>query len=280
MKSLIEFIYNGEVNIYQDNLPELLRIANILKIKGLDDMPSQMTTQSAHTNENVDDNANTGGNSFIKIQKDKNVASTSDRATTSKSSKKRKSVSFSDTPQIVCDSNNASSSMLTEQHSDGGGGGGESSSAKRKLRSLPDICSITKIKNESDETSSTMANRNDGDGDDGDDNDDSSEEANKDQRLVVRINPHAIYSSNESINDTDNDGASPKKPQQHQQRTSSMSRKMIRKNENFLRALEAVRDEGIGFCKAAKIHGVNNRTLWLEYQKRGYPMKNARKKSQ
>ncbi|KAF5304103.1 hypothetical protein FQA39_LY01888 [Lamprigera yunnana] len=42
-------------------------------------------------------------------------------------------------------------------------------------------------------------------------------------------------------------------------------------DENFVRALDAVRYGGIGFCKAAKMYGVNNRTLWLEYKKRGYP---------
>ncbi|XP_044757579.1 longitudinals lacking protein, isoforms H/M/V isoform X2 [Coccinella septempunctata] len=41
--------------------------------------------------------------------------------------------------------------------------------------------------------------------------------------------------------------------------------------ERFIKALEAVRFGGIGFCKAAKMYGVNNRTLWLEYKKRGYP---------
>ncbi|KAJ8897229.1 hypothetical protein PR048_002575 [Dryococelus australis] len=43
-------------------------------------------------------------------------------------------------------------------------------------------------------------------------------------------------------------------------------------DENFIRALEAVRFGGIGFCKAARMYGVNNRTLWLEYKKRGYPV--------
>lgn len=43
-------------------------------------------------------------------------------------------------------------------------------------------------------------------------------------------------------------------------------------DENFIRALEAVRCGGIGFCKAARLFGVNNRTLWLEYKKRGYPI--------
>lgn len=43
-------------------------------------------------------------------------------------------------------------------------------------------------------------------------------------------------------------------------------------DENFIRALDAVRYGGIGFCKAARLFGVNNRTLWLEYRKRGYPI--------
>lgn len=43
-------------------------------------------------------------------------------------------------------------------------------------------------------------------------------------------------------------------------------------DDNFIQALEAVRYGGLGFCKAAKLYGVNNRTLWLEYKKRGYPI--------
>lgn len=42
-------------------------------------------------------------------------------------------------------------------------------------------------------------------------------------------------------------------------------------DHKFIAALEAVRFGGIGFCKAARIFGVNNRTLWLEYKRRGYP---------
>lgn len=48
-------------------------------------------------------------------------------------------------------------------------------------------------------------------------------------------------------------------------------------DENFIAALEAVRSGGLGFCKAAKIYGVNNRTLWLEYKKRGYPLRPSTK---
>lgn len=66
----------------------------------------------------------------------------------------------------------------------------------------------------------------------------------------------------------------------YQQQISNSPPQMIQKrkrnvnpqaDENFIRALEAVRYGGIGFCKAARMYGVNNRTLWLEYKKRGYP---------
>lgn len=43
-------------------------------------------------------------------------------------------------------------------------------------------------------------------------------------------------------------------------------------------AIEAVR-QGMGFLRASRIFGVNNRTLWLEFQKRGYPSGRNRIKS-
>ncbi|XP_028173668.1 longitudinals lacking protein, isoforms H/M/V-like isoform X3 [Ostrinia furnacalis] len=55
-------------------------------------------------------------------------------------------------------------------------------------------------------------------------------------------------------------------PQPRRRRTTNPQ-----SEENFQRALEAVRFGGIGFCKAARMFGVNNRTLWLEYKKKGYP---------
>lgn len=262
MKSLIDFVYNGEVNIYQDHLAELLRVANILQIKGLDEIPpSQMNECNAANQQGIDvensdtnKNANASDNTLVpaiksdtnnsSYQKVPNPPSTSDQG---KTAKKRKSVSFSDTPEIVCDQFSNSLGLYGEYSGNG----------KRKLRSLPNICSITKLPKAVDENVPADVG------------------GSKKDELVVTINPHSLYSSTESI-DADNQmiDIAPRK------QSTSTSRKMIRKNENFLRALEAVRDEGIGFCKAAKIHGVNNRTLWLEYQKRGYPMKNARKKLQ
>lgn len=279
MKSLVEFIYNGEVNIYQDNLVELLRIANILKIKGLDEMPPQSaTTEPTCADDNDDAESESLQNNTLTVDHNAPLPSTSDRtpvAAVLKAGKKRKSVSFSDKPEIVCDkqrSNDGDPSTVCEQQSDSVSGNG-----KRKLRSLSDVCSIIKIeKPQTEDAEVEQPNV-----------DNRLEQAHKNQQLVVTINPHAIYSSSESINiDSQvidshavsalSSSASPKKQQQQQQRSSNVSRKMIRKNENFLRALEAVRDEGIGFCKAAKLYGVNNRTLWYaNFQNVNIPSKTS-----
>lgn len=250
------------MNIHEDHLAELLRVANTLKIKGLDEMQSSYTNESGENQDVEESNATTEEGTLTPQpatigdevkQKDDAVACIAGTSDQAKTTKKRKSVTFSDTPEIVwghLDANQA--------ENDGNG--------KRKLRSLTDICSITKIKKENDEQDEF-------------DHADEEEGPSNENELFVSINPHSLtslYATNES---TSADGQAmenlPKK-----QRIGGTSRKMIRKNENFLRALQAVRDEGMGFCKAAKIHGVNNRTLWLEYQKRGYPIKNARKKSQ
>ena len=47
-------------------------------------------------------------------------------------------------------------------------------------------------------------------------------------------------------------------------------RRKPQENENFKMALDAVMNKGVGFCKAARIFGVNNRTLWLECRKLGF----------
>lgn len=243
MKSLIEFIYNGEVNIYQDDLAELLRIANILKIKGLDEIKSE--TPNKPSEEEVDNIESDENNLSSSLDEKIDLPSTSDQT---KLTKKRKSVTFADTPEILY---NQFHSNLNETQDDDKGNG------KRKSTPLSNVCTITEIKTEYDQ-------------DERDSNDDTN-----DNKLVVKINPNSLCSMSETIDEEKRFDETLAKKQK-----IGNSRKMIRKNENFLHALEAVRDKGMGFCKAAKIYGVNNRTLWLEYQKLGYPMKNSRKKSQ
>lgn len=49
------------------------------------------------------------------------------------------------------------------------------------------------------------------------------------------------------------------------------------KGPEWEQAIEAVR-KGMGFCRAARAFGINNRTLWLEYQRRGFCSDRARVK--
>ncbi|XP_055315416.1 protein bric-a-brac 1-like isoform X3 [Sitodiplosis mosellana] len=152
IKSLIYFIYNGEVNIRQDHLAELLRVANTLKIKGLDEVTSigssvenQDIDDSILPNTATEEDTSTSQTTSIGVkQKDitvKSIASTSEQT---KTTKKRKSVTFSDTPEIVWGHLDANSEECQVENSGNG---------KRKLRSLTDICSITKIKKVDDEKS-------------------------------------------------------------------------------------------------------------------------------
>lgn len=320
LKSLINFIYNGEVNIFEEHLTELLRIANILKIKGLEEIPSVNIAnendgfdgvQDDHDLSNLINNSDAEENflsstPFNVAVKDEFIEPNDVDATPGTSSgdtgdlekhqqpqqrcktplqgtsdmgklaKKRKSVSFSETTEIVC-SKVSQHQMYIEANEQFGNG-------KRKLRSSSETCTITKLKYPNDTGTSSG-----GGGGGSDEGAHVMADGTNNNDMVVRINPLSFYASTKESSIIANAAAEAaaaaatakanNENNQQKRHRSSAKRQMIRKNENFLRALQAVRDEGIGFCKAAKIHGVNNRTLWLEYQKLGYPIKNARKKS-
>lgn len=267
LNCLIDFIYNGEVNIFEENLSELLRIANILKIKGLaseeapsfDDLNEIDNTGSAvddqreiesHSVTNVSENIFL--DSLVNLKNELNVVDVKNVDKTipipeclsvdTELSKKRKSVSFSEKPEILADESNSGHSAIDID---------QFRNRRRKLRSSIEIMPISNLK---------QTNNND--------------ELNemKQPEITGSLTANHFTGNFQPII-----AAKTTEPVMKKSRNST-SRKMIRKNENFLRALEAVRTQGIGFCKAAKMHGVNNRTLWLEYQKLGYPMKNARKK--
>lgn len=45
---MVDFMYYGEVNVSQEQLPAILKIAEMLKIKGLADMPSMSEPLIGH----------------------------------------------------------------------------------------------------------------------------------------------------------------------------------------------------------------------------------------
>lgn len=241
LKNLIDFIYNGKVNIFEEHLPELLRIANVLKIKGLVSeipiMDTSSDTDDLDGSQQQQHNAEQTHENFTLSRRtiDDEPQMNETNVEQAKLTKKRKSVSFLETPEIV---HSEFGAMPDIEYC---------SNRKRNLRSSTEVCTITKLNQSID----------------------NEREIQTIKTELIDVNESNIFSSTIESNSSN---SLPKKPR------NTTSRKMIRKNENFLRALEAVRTQGIGFCKAAKIHGVNNRTLWLEYQKLGYPMKNARQK--
>lgn len=63
LRNLIDFIYNGKVNIFEENLPELLRIANILKIKGLVSEIDNDLSDTEEFEQNIDESKQDDNNS-------------------------------------------------------------------------------------------------------------------------------------------------------------------------------------------------------------------------
>ncbi|KAK6627449.1 hypothetical protein RUM44_009926 [Polyplax serrata] len=49
LKTMVDFMYYGEVNVSQEQLPAILKIAEMLKIKGLADMPNMSESMRGHT---------------------------------------------------------------------------------------------------------------------------------------------------------------------------------------------------------------------------------------
>lgn len=53
LKAIVEFMYRGEINVCQDQITPLLRIAEQLKIRGLADVQPDSNTESGESNETV-----------------------------------------------------------------------------------------------------------------------------------------------------------------------------------------------------------------------------------
>jgi len=79
LKALVEYMYSGEVNVTQEQLPRFLAAAEILKIKGLADKPSAETSPSRVVENLVKQNQNTrcdvGNNQFTPCTSRRSVRS-------------------------------------------------------------------------------------------------------------------------------------------------------------------------------------------------------------
>lgn len=297
-------MYNGEINIFQDHLPELLRVAELLKVKGLEEIPSfdftnemeqqqqqhhQQQQQQQHHHHNTETNDSDENDEM-------NVAEylhSSEQETNAPNG-------ISDIIEIneAIDVKPIIENKLPDDADVGSATASASNSSNfRRLRSTSAINQITASIVEMSaidasgkknpyfseaatviDTAKIMDNL-------------PSTLATSEAKAAIAANPlsdgkdakNFPYLSTGRWQQHPSDGGPPTdsaNPNVKSQKCNPTGgkRKLIRQNENFIRALEAVRFDGIGFCKAARMHGVNNRTLWLEYQKLGYPTKKPRKK--
>ncbi|XP_039287011.1 protein bric-a-brac 2 isoform X2 [Nilaparvata lugens] len=282
LKTMIDFMYCGEVNVSQEQLPAILKTAETLKVKGLAEMgPDQNMLCVASDN------------------KDALPLSTH----SSPSMLRRKRLRKSSTG-----SGSGSTEQTTVGSEDQGGGGGCSAVASSPLTVKAEGLS---------ENESSLRHEPSTDSEHGlpsQDSVDDMSEATNSQVTGNQTGGHHTAPQNQSSTSSDDksditlgrsssteDNSSPSvtsqshfttgggwelHPSPHypappaaapplappKARAPHRRRINPQQSEAFREALEAVRTGRLGFCKAAKTYGVNNRTLWLEYKRLGYPL--------
>lgn len=67
LKALVDFMYHGEVNVLQEQLPRLLNVAEKLKINGLAGLrvPTSLTNQNTETSISAEHNVQSSGPELI-----------------------------------------------------------------------------------------------------------------------------------------------------------------------------------------------------------------------
>ncbi|XP_047041277.1 longitudinals lacking protein, isoforms H/M/V-like isoform X2 [Helicoverpa zea] len=280
LRIIVDFMYCGEVNVTEEQLPKVLDTAKHLKIKGLTEMPDSTSLTRSSAN-----------NAEFQNQGDSLDSHRQSPAVSPSTKRKRQSSSGS-----------ASMSMLEDVRADVGaqaGAGGDtvtlSSVPQHRRREYHEIRTIDNAQQTTENTENAPVNQ--------------SALMENAQAVMpqggqwpMMEHPYPRYSNaclstmqeepiymnnvmNQHMQEI-NFGqglevagpspgpscaevhAPPDAPLPTQKRRRTIK---PQSEENFQRALEAVRYGNIGFCKAARLFGVNNRTLWLEYKKRGYP---------
>ncbi|KAL1130930.1 hypothetical protein AAG570_012171 [Ranatra chinensis] len=238
LKTMVDFMYQGEVNVSQEQLPAILKTAETLKVKGLAEMPEQLSLS-------------------------KSMSQSSDK----------------------CESPPASSVLRRKRFRKSSTGSGSEQTSEETAASGGDMSSV---KHDPDDTvgpqhrrdTSTESEPTTREGSHSFDDDVSTPRNISEDAGDSNIRWSSSEEKASTSQGTPQDNSSASGEGYQFQYTSSATHAGSRRrrstnpqqDENFIAALEAVRTGGLGFCKAAKIYGVNNRTLWLEYKKRGYPV--------
>ncbi|XP_063372911.1 protein bric-a-brac 1-like [Cydia amplana] len=276
LRTMVDFMYCGEVNVTEEQLPQVLDTAKHLKIKGLTEMPETTSLTRSQGNElqsqadSLDSNRHsaspaTSPNTKRKrygIRRKSSTGSTSlnmvEEHREEQQEPARESVTLSSLPRRREYEDTHQTSLNTDPHMNveplpmEGGSAGLPQGAQWSMMDTYPRYSNACLGLQHD-PAMYMGNV---------------------------INQHMENDINEYAQAVGVTGPSPgpscvPEAQVTQEQTPQQPKRRRATNpqseENFQRALEAVRFGGIGFCKAARMFGVNNRTLWLEYKKKGYP---------
>ncbi|XP_050422086.1 longitudinals lacking protein, isoforms H/M/V-like isoform X2 [Adelges cooleyi] len=215
LKILIEFMYYGEVNISQDQLPVILKAAESLQIKGLAEKSNLLATpQPMETEYSLLSPSAKRKKMHMRTSSDKSDNNSSMEDNSVKT--EQNNLAISSQPVL----HGQETSKLI--HSSAGG--------------VPKHSSSENINQKPPEGWSFL-------------------------EQLPDCPPHSIYAIPKA-----------KTPYKQENKIRKKREPGIRDSDRFKEALEAVRAGRMGFCRAAQEYGINNRTLWLEYKKKGYPV--------
>uniref|UniRef100_A0A8D8WKS5 Protein tramtrack, alpha isoform n=1 Tax=Cacopsylla melanoneura TaxID=428564 RepID=A0A8D8WKS5_9HEMI len=255
LKTLIDFVYFGEVNVSQEHLPSLLKTAETLQIKGLTEMPDRQVTLNS-----IPSSASTpqpGGSGGGEIKTESPLGSPSGYK------RKRMRKSSAESVATTVGGEDQETSTINTRDIQQSGQHMHGVMVKPEPHGQPtpqlDDKSPRSVSMSSAETGPISGNKS----------------GWVEPAHVINIYsaidpspaPSSHYQEGEGFSSEFTPEATPPLTARKKRYNSCSSQDRERFNE----ALEAVRYGGIGFCKAARLYGVNNRSLWLEYKKRGYP---------
>ncbi|XP_025603046.1 longitudinals lacking protein, isoforms H/M/V isoform X4 [Athalia rosae] len=262
LKIMVDFMYYGEVNVSQDQLPSIIKTAESLKIKGLAEMHTASVTKwpSGSSEPGRGDRGESCSPSPSPLSPSRRRKRLRKTSTGSTSGSGEKSEEINEITLVATNIVKPEPAIVPQEGSEHMR---RPLNASNESQGSIDEDQISIMSNMESSSATTPAQS------EGSMQDISQQSgANAAQTSAVSQPPAHQGVTTPPAPCTTNCQSPCASPQTANKRKRSTNPQA---DENFIKALDAVRYGGIGFCKAARMFGVNNRTLWLEYKKRGYP---------